>query len=77
MPSPTATTRSTSTLPGLEPGVVYHYGFEAAGEVSPTGRTWTLRPDADRLRFATCSCAKRNAGYFNAYGRIAERDDQM
>jgi alkaline phosphatase D len=24
---------------GLEPGVVYHYGFEAAGEVSPTGRT--------------------------------------
>jgi alkaline phosphatase D len=60
---------------GLEPGVVYHYGFEAAGEVSPTGRTWTLRADADRLRFATCSCAKHNAGYFNAYGRIAERDD--
>ena len=27
------------------------------------------------MRFATCSCAKFNAGYFNAYARIAERDD--
>jgi alkaline phosphatase D len=60
---------------GLEPGVVYHYGFRALGEESPVGRTWTLRGDADRLRFATCSCAKHNAGYFNAYARIAERDD--
>jgi alkaline phosphatase D len=60
---------------GLEPGVVYHYGFSAGGEDSPVGRTWTLRADADRLRFAMCSCAKHNAGYFNAYGRIAERDD--
>jgi alkaline phosphatase D len=60
---------------GLEPGAVYHYGFSAAGEDSPVGRTWTLRSDADRLRFATCSCAKHNAGFFNAYARIAERDD--
>ncbi len=60
---------------GLEPGVTYHYGFSAGGEDSPVGRTWTLRSDADRLRFATCSCAKHNAGFFNAYGRIAERDD--
>jgi alkaline phosphatase D len=60
---------------GLEAGVTYHYGFEAAGEASPVGRTWTLRADAERLRFATCSCAKHNAGYFNAYARIAERDD--
>jgi alkaline phosphatase D len=60
---------------GLEPGLTYPYGFEAAGEMSPVGRTWTLRADSDRLRFATCSCAKHNAGYFNAYARIAERDD--
>jgi alkaline phosphatase D len=60
---------------GLEPGAVYHYGFTAAGEESPVGRTWTLRADADRIRFATCSCAKHNAGFFNAYARIAERDD--
>jgi alkaline phosphatase D len=60
---------------GLEPGVTYHYGFSAAGEDSPVARTWTLRSDAERLRFATCSCAKHNAGFFNAYARIAARDD--
>jgi alkaline phosphatase D len=60
---------------GLEPGAVYHYGFSAEGEDSPVGRTWTLRTDLDRVRFATCSCAKHNAGFFNAYARIAERDD--
>jgi alkaline phosphatase D len=60
---------------GLEPGVTYHYGFTADGEESPVGRTWTLRADAERIRFATCSCAKHNAGFFNAYARIAERDD--
>jgi alkaline phosphatase D len=60
---------------GLEAGVTYHYGFSAEGEDSPVGRTWTLRADADRLRFAMCSCAKHNAGFFNAYARIAERDD--
>ena len=60
---------------GLEPGVTYHYGFRLDGESSAVGRTWTLRAEADRLRFATCSCAKHNAGYFNAYARIAERED--
>ena len=29
----------------------------------------------DRIRFAQCSCSKYNAGFFNAYARIAERDD--
>ena len=62
-------------ITGLEPGMTYHYGFNAEGEDSPVGRTWTLRSDADRLRFAMCSCAKHNAGFFNAYARIAERDD--
>jgi alkaline phosphatase D len=61
---------------GLEPGTVYFYGFEATGEASPVGRTKTLPgTDAERLRFAMCSCAKFNAGFFNAYARIAERDD--
>jgi alkaline phosphatase D len=60
----------------LEAGTTYHYGFEAAGESSPVARTRTLPgEDAERLRFAACSCAKFNAGYFNAYARIAERDD--
>jgi alkaline phosphatase D len=60
---------------GLEPGRRYYYGFTAAGESSPTGRTRTLAANPERVRFATCSCAKFNAGYFNAYSRIAERDD--
>jgi alkaline phosphatase D len=61
---------------GLDPAQTYHYGFEAGGERSPVARTRTL-PDegTERIRFAVCSCAKFNAGYFNAYARIAERDD--
>ncbi|MGH2692998.1 MAG: alkaline phosphatase D family protein, partial [Actinomycetota bacterium] len=60
---------------GLEPATTYFYGFEASGEASPVGRTRTL-PGAgsDHLRIAMVSCAKYNAGYFNAYGRIAERE---
>jgi alkaline phosphatase D len=60
---------------GLDPGHVYYYGFSTMGEDSPVGRTRTLRKAGGRLRFAICSCAKFNAGYFNAYARIAERDD--
>ena len=61
---------------GLEPDTVYHYAFVAHGDRSPVARTKTLPgPDAERVRFATCSCAKYNAGFFNAYARIAERDD--
>jgi len=60
----------------LEAGTVYFYRFHAEGETSPTGRTKTLPADgATHLRFAQASCAKFNAGYFNAYARIAERDD--
>jgi alkaline phosphatase D len=61
---------------GLEPATTYYYGFEARGSASPVGRTRTL-PDAgvERLRFAIASCASYNAGFFNGYARIAERDD--
>jgi alkaline phosphatase D len=61
---------------GLEPGSRYYYGFRSGGQSSPIARTRTLPgDDTDRLRFATCSCAKFNAGFFNAYSRIAERED--
>ena len=61
---------------GLEPGATYYYAFEALGEQSPVARTRTL-PDAgvERLRIAMVSCASYNAGHFNVYGRIAERED--
>jgi len=60
---------------GLEPDTTYFYGFESAGERSPVARTRTLPERTDHLRFAMVSCAKFNAGFFNAYARIAERDD--
>ena len=60
---------------GLQPGQVYYYTFEFAGERSPTGRTRTLPQRADRLRLATVSCANYPAGFFNVYGLLARRDD--
>jgi len=61
---------------GLRPDTRYEYEFTIDGEPSPLGRTRTL-PDGDlgAVRFAQVSCAKYNAGHFNAYARIAERDD--
>ena len=61
---------------GLEAGSRYYYRFHALGETSPTGRTRTLPAGGvNHLRFAQVSCAKFNAGFFNAYARIAERED--
>ena len=59
---------------GLEAGTTYHYRFEAGRHVSPTGRTKTLPLDPERARFAICSCAKFNAGFFNAYAGIAQQE---
>ena len=61
---------------GLSPGTTYYYRFESAGTRSIVGRTRTLPvgPVA-RLRFAYTSCSNYPQGYFNAYGRIAERSD--
>src|SRR5437762_1733098 len=77
--SVTATARSDHTasveVVGLEPDTHYWYAFEANGERSPVARTRTLPARTDHLRFAMVSCAKFNAGFFNAYARIAERDD--
>jgi alkaline phosphatase D len=61
---------------GLRPNIAYLFDFEAGGERSPRGRTRTL-PEGEVAftRFAQVSCAKYNAGHFNAYARLAERDD--
>lgn len=62
---------------GLEPGTYYFYEFEAPdGERSLIGRTKTA-PDGpvDHLRFGVVSCSNWDAGFFNAYARLAERDD--
>jgi alkaline phosphatase D len=62
---------------GLQPATTYWYGFAAGDERSPVGRTRTL-PEADapleRIRLGVVCCAHYATGYFNAYGRLAERD---
>ena len=61
---------------GLEPGTTYFYGFDVPGAVSAVGRTNTLPAGhVERARFALASCAKFNAGFFNAYDRIADRGE--
>lgn len=62
---------------GLEAGTTYFYGFAALGANSLTGRTKTTPVDsqATHLKFGVVSCSNYQAGYFNAYGRLAERND--
>ena len=60
---------------GLEPETHYYYAFRALGADSPIARTRTLPAATDHVRFAMVSCAKFNAGFFNAYARIAARHD--
>lgn len=61
---------------GLDAGRTYYYGFTSSGRSSLTGRTKTApAAGADHLRFAVVSCSNLPAGYFNAYARIAERED--
>ena len=60
----------------LEPDTYYFYQFEALGKKSPVGRTKTAAKDSvDQVRFAVVSCSNYEAGYFNAFGRIAALDD--
>lgn len=69
---------------GLRPGTTYWYGFatdshsNGADQHSPVGRTRTLPgpgPDADHARIAVVTCGNLENGWFNAYARVAERDD--
>lgn len=61
---------------GLQPDSWYYYSFNAYGENSLTGRTKTTpHGDTDSLRFAVVSCSSYEHGYFNAYERIAHRND--
>lgn len=62
---------------GLQAGTTYYYEFEAFGKKSLIGRTRTT-PTGDQsqhLKFAVVSCSNYQAGFFNVYQRIAERND--
>ncbi len=62
---------------GLSSNTTYYYFFQAMGANSLMGRTKTAPTGTttDHLRFAVTSCSNYEAGYFNAYGRIADRND--
>jgi alkaline phosphatase D len=59
----------------LDSDTYYYYQFEALGKKSPIGRTKTaLNDHIEFLQFAVVSCSNFEAGYFNAFGRVAELD---
>ncbi|MGH9085882.1 MAG: alkaline phosphatase D family protein [Acidimicrobiales bacterium] len=60
---------------GLEPGTWYFFEFDALGARSVTGRTKTAPLHTSHLRFGVVSCSNYQGGFFNAYARLAERDD--
>ncbi|MGH9005642.1 MAG: alkaline phosphatase D family protein, partial [Acidimicrobiia bacterium] len=60
---------------GLRPSTTYHYGFSAGEAVSRVGRTRTAPVGpAEHLRVGVVCCSHYETGFFNAYGRLAERD---
>src|SRR5690606_24948000 len=61
---------------GLQPDSYYFYEFKANSVYSPRGRTKTAPTgDIDSLRFAVVSCANLEAGFFNVYQVVEERND--
>jgi alkaline phosphatase D len=61
---------------GLQPGTTYYYMFKYNGKNSLIGRTKTAPVNAaSHLRFAFVSCSNYSSGYFNAYRKIAQRND--
>lgn len=61
---------------GLQPNTWYYYEFEYSGRKSLIGRTRTLPVGSiDSIRIAVVSCSSWQHGYFNAYGRIEDRND--
>lgn len=62
---------------GLSPGTTYYYGFTSMGRSSLTGKTKTtpIAGNIDHFKFGVVSCSNYQAGYFNAYARLAERND--
>lgn len=60
----------------LQPGTTYYYMFSHQGQNSLRGRTKTLPiGNVNRLKFAVASCSNFEAGFFNGYARIADRND--
>lgn len=60
----------------LQPNTTFYYQFEALNAKSDIGRTKTAgADDTNSVKLAVVSCSNYEAGYYNAFARIAERDD--
>ena len=61
---------------GLVANTTYYYQFEVLKGKSIIGRTKTTAAnDATEVKLAVVSCSNYEAGYYNAFARIAEKDD--
>lgn len=61
---------------GLPADSTLYFGFFDGDEASPVGRLRTLPVGAvEQLRLAVLTCGDYSRGFFNAYARVAERDD--
>lgn len=61
---------------GLQPATTYYYNFRAYDRNSLTGRTKTTPIGSyDHARIGVVTCSNYPAGFFNAYGRLAARND--
>ncbi|OWY24505.1 hypothetical protein C7N43_06010 [Sphingobacteriales bacterium UPWRP_1] len=60
----------------LQPNTYYYYRFFANGKYSIRGRTRTLPAgNITNARLAVVACARITDGFYNVYGRIADRND--
>ncbi len=62
-------------ISGLQSGTTYYYRFDHAGRNSIVGRGKTLPSNTSHLCFAVVSCNNYEAGYFNGFARIGDRND--
>lgn len=60
---------------GLKPGKKYYYQFQAMGGKSMVGTTKTADTNPKSLRFGFVSCSNYQAGFFHAYGLLAEQEE--
>ncbi|HEX4887985.1 MAG TPA: alkaline phosphatase D family protein [Luteibaculaceae bacterium] len=62
---------------GLDPNTYYYYDFRALGAFSKRGRTKTAPQsgEATEVRMGVVSCSNYEYGYFNAYKKMAQRND--
>jgi alkaline phosphatase D len=61
---------------GLSPATTYYYRFSTNDATSIVGRTRTAPVgNVSALRFGVVACSSYWSGFFNAYGRLADRND--